>query len=328
MKVPVISVLVPIYNSSRYLTVCLDSLIRQTFADIEIICMDDGSTDNSLILAQTYAQKDSRIHVFSPATHQGIANIRNLLLEKASGEYIAFVDSDDIVAPDYLEVLYREAVQSNADIVRGLYYLLDTQTNKRQPCTEVYKEFLRKEPDARPISRLQAALDDTQVWLKLIRMEVIRANQIRFLPNSLAEDLSFEILLYQYADKIRFVLQYLYTYRVGNPLSISARKFLCACGTLENLIFASQELVRRQKAESTLYTRMVVLIFHAMRRLRKFTSLDEKKQAGKLCREGFLMITQRLSYISPIKRIQVYSICCLARLLPDQYLPYLASCIR
>lgn len=324
---PTISVLVPIYNSSQYLPACLDSLARQTFTDLEIICIDDCSTDNSLAIAQSYAAKDVRFQVFSQPIHQGIANIRNLLLEKGSAKYIAFVDADDIVSPKYLEVLYKVAIENNADIVRCLYHLWDIQTNQKTPCEKRYKGFLRKEPDCKPVNRLQAALDDTQVWLKLIRLDVIRANKIKFLSDTLAEDISFEILLYQYADGICFVPQHLYVYRTGNPHSLSVRKNLWAYGTLENLIFATQELVKRQKTDTALCSRIIKLIFHAIRRLRKFT-LPKGYSAGSLCREGFKTIENTLCFASCLMRVRASLLCWVARKISDKNLPWVAFWMR
>ena len=324
---PAISVLVPIYNSCQYLPACLDSLARQTFTDIEIICIDDCSTDNSLAIARSYAATDGRFQVFSQPIHQGIANIRNLLLEKASAEYIAFVDADDVVSPKYLEILYKEAVKQNADIVRCLYNLWNVQTNQQIPCEKCYKGFLRKEPDGKPINRLQAALDDTQVWLKLIRLDVIRKNQIKFLPNTLAEDISFEILLYQYAERICFLPQHLYVYRMGNPNSLSARKNLWAYGTLENLIFVAQELVKRQKTDAAMCSRIIKLLFHAMRRLRKFV-FPYGYAVGPLCRKGFSTIEKILCYVSCFMRFRAYLFCWVARRVSDKQLPWVAFWMR
>ena len=93
---PKISVIIPIYNSEKYLEECLDSILNQTLKDIEIICVDDGSTDNSLTILENYAQRDKRIQIFSQQNlHAGIA--RNHGLEKASGEYVHFMDSDDLL---------------------------------------------------------------------------------------------------------------------------------------------------------------------------------------------------------------------------------------
>ena len=111
-----ISIIVPVYNTEKYLGVCLDSLISQTYKDIEIICVDDGSTDNSLQILNDYAAKDSRIKILTQK-NQGPSVARNLGLEKAKGEYITFVDSDDWVSIDMCEKIYSKAIDTNADLV-------------------------------------------------------------------------------------------------------------------------------------------------------------------------------------------------------------------
>ena len=112
---PKISVIVPVYNEGKYLHRCLNSLIRQSLSDIEIICVDDGSTDNCGKLLDGYAEKESRIKVL----HQingGRANARNNALQTASGKYITFVNSDDFADRELLEKLYDASEKNNADI--------------------------------------------------------------------------------------------------------------------------------------------------------------------------------------------------------------------
>ena len=112
-----ISVLVPIYNVEKYLPECLDSLISQTLKDIEIICINDGSTDSSLQIIKRYAKKDSRIIVINKK-NSGYGDSMNQGLAKATGEYIAIVESDDYIDEDAWENLYKLAKKHNADIVR------------------------------------------------------------------------------------------------------------------------------------------------------------------------------------------------------------------
>lgn len=96
---PKISILVAVYNSSAYLPQCLDSLLGQTLHDIEVLCVDDASTDNSLAILRQYAERDTRVKVFALDKNHGIAFARNVALSNASGEFICFVDSDDWLAP-------------------------------------------------------------------------------------------------------------------------------------------------------------------------------------------------------------------------------------
>lgn len=113
---PEISVIIPVYNTARFLSACLDSVLDQTFADTEIICVDDGSTDDSLQILRRYEKRDGRVKVLTQRNaRQGAA--RNRGLEIAAGRYVMFVDSDDWLDNDALEILCRRAAADDADIV-------------------------------------------------------------------------------------------------------------------------------------------------------------------------------------------------------------------
>ena len=113
---PKISIIVPVYNVEKYLPQCLDSLINQTLKDIEIIAVNDGSTDGSLSVLKDYAKKDSRI-VIIDKENSGPGACRNIGIEKATGEFIQFVDSDDWIEPETCEVCYQKAIEHNVDMV-------------------------------------------------------------------------------------------------------------------------------------------------------------------------------------------------------------------
>lgn len=112
-----ISVLIPSHNVEKYIRKCLDSLINQTFEDMEIICIDDGSTDKTLKIINEYAQKDTRIKVYQNEENKGIAYTRNHLLKLAKGKYIYFLDSDDYIVLDALEKLYNLAEEKSLDLL-------------------------------------------------------------------------------------------------------------------------------------------------------------------------------------------------------------------
>ena len=116
---PKVSVIIPVYNVEKYLERCLDSVINQTLKDIEIICINDCSPDNSLEILKKYAKKDSRIQIVDLKENKGAAIARNEGLKIAQGEYIGFVDPDDYVELDFYEKLYNRAVETSADIVKG-----------------------------------------------------------------------------------------------------------------------------------------------------------------------------------------------------------------
>jgi|GEM_PF-91348 len=121
-----ITVIVPVYNVENYLNKCLDSLINQTYKNLEIIVINDGSTDNSGKICQEYAQKDNRI-IYIEKENGGQSEARNMGLDRMTGSYVTFVDSDDWVELDYVEVLYNKLIEYQADIAVGNYYLYNEQ---------------------------------------------------------------------------------------------------------------------------------------------------------------------------------------------------------
>ncbi len=126
MENELISIIVPIYNVENYLRQCLDSLINQTYKNLEIIVINDGSTDNSGVICQEYAQKDNRI-IYIEKENGGQSEARNMGLDRMTGSYVTFVDSDDWVEPNYIEVLYKKLLEYCADIAVGNYYSYDEQ---------------------------------------------------------------------------------------------------------------------------------------------------------------------------------------------------------
>ena len=125
-----ISVILPVYNTSKYLHACLSSLLNQTFHDFEIVAINDGSTDDSLSILQDFANKDSRIRIIDQK-NQGIGAARNLGIQLANGTYIAFIDSDDTLELRMLECLYKKAVEESLDIV-VCDYIEYEETSKKE----------------------------------------------------------------------------------------------------------------------------------------------------------------------------------------------------
>lgn len=115
---PLISVLVPVYNVEKYLPRCLDSVVTQTYANLEIILVDDGSTDDSGAICDAYAKEDCRVRVIH-TVNRGVAAARNRLLDEAKGEYIMFVDSDDYVNTEAIRVLYDRLVLDGSEMAVG-----------------------------------------------------------------------------------------------------------------------------------------------------------------------------------------------------------------
>lgn len=198
---PKISVIIPVYNVEKYLAECLTSVVNQTFKDIEIICVNDGSTDNSPKILEEFAQKDSRIKIINQE-NQGMSCARNAGLAVATGEYITFVDSDDYISTD----LY-------ADMQKYLPAELICFNAKIFPMSEKYRALQNyiqcKFEGEQPISEKIIKQTNIHIWNKIFKTSVIRENNIKF-PDGL------------YFEDFPFMFEYLY--------SINTAKFVTGKG--------------------------------------------------------------------------------------------------
>ena len=122
MEAPIISIIVPVYNTSSYLDKCLESLVNQTFNNIEIICINDASTDNSLSILQKWSRKDRRVKIIDSPINRKIGAARNLGIKAATGKYLGFVDSDDYVSSDFFKSLI-ELSDNDIDVVTANLYM-------------------------------------------------------------------------------------------------------------------------------------------------------------------------------------------------------------
>lgn len=204
---PKVSVIVPVYNMEKYLNECIDSLINQTLQDIEIICVDDGSKDNSLQILNEYARKDNRIKVIHKE-NGGVSSTKNAGIEAATGKYITFVDSDDWINLDGLEVLYNAAVENNADIVCGGWTNFPHNGCGRKDCcpkNKVYHDWFEAKCKRESIIACN----------KLYRRALVIESGIRFNCNiTYAEDECFNLGIYPLAKTIVGVSNIYYNYRV------------------------------------------------------------------------------------------------------------------
>lgn len=115
-----VSIIIPAYNTYDYLGRCLNSAVKQTLDDFEVICINDGSKDDCIGIMRSYAEVYKNVIVIDLPTNKGVANARNLGIAKAKGEYIGFIDSDDYVDPDYFKTLYEHSIGKDYDVIRGI----------------------------------------------------------------------------------------------------------------------------------------------------------------------------------------------------------------
>lgn len=183
----------------KYLPKCLESLIKQTLKDIEIICVNDGSMDNSLAILKEFASKDSRIRIIDNQ-HQGVAKNRNTGIEQSTGEYIGFVDSDDYIDLDFFEKLYNSATKSNSDI--AIASIL-----KHKNFFNIYNAKYTKEETAITIQDKIKLCEDKKhfffyAWNKIYHSGFIKENNIKFSEGQIYEDVMFAIKALYYSNKI------------------------------------------------------------------------------------------------------------------------------
>ena len=200
-----VSVIIPIFNACRYIRPALDSIISQTLTDIEIICVDDGSTDTSLDMIKIYQKLDSRIRIITK-TNGGPALARNNGLARARGEYVAFLDADDFYEIDMLEKLYSRAKVDNLDIVIGNYDIYNNKKARFQQSVEsdfgmIYKGGAVSSKNEYPDYILQSTTG--AAWNKIFKRSFIESMGIIFLPDAMVfEDVYFTVAALSFAEKV------------------------------------------------------------------------------------------------------------------------------
>lgn len=210
-----VSIVVPVYNVEEYLRACLESLIGQTLKDIEIICVNDGSTDDSLNILKEYVDKDSRIVIINQQ-NQGISVARNNALKIAKGEYIGFVDSDDWVDLNFFEKLYNEAVKNDCDIAAG-----GIAWNKNDGELDFVdisfknSKIYTKTPDKYKITKVAKT---AHVWNKIYKKELLDKLKLDFEPDRYYEDMMFSHRVLHESGRLVTAPGVFYHYRL-NPLS-------------------------------------------------------------------------------------------------------------
>jgi glycosyltransferase involved in cell wall biosynthesis/MoaA/NifB/PqqE/SkfB family radical SAM enzyme len=175
---PKVSVIVPVYNSELYLHRCIASLIFQTLRDIEIICINDGSTDNSPAILEEFAQKDSRVVIINQQ-NEGCANARNKGLAAAKAPYIGFVDSDDFIAPEMYETLYNAMIQNDIDLVCCGSYLTAMPLTPEWIINDQIKTYEIR-CDGKTSSKEVFFSHNHALWNKLFKKELIEKHRISF----------------------------------------------------------------------------------------------------------------------------------------------------
>lgn len=270
MNQPLVSIILPVYNAQNHLARCVGSICAQTYQNIEIIILNDGSKDQSLPVCEEFRQKDPRILLVDKA-NSGVSDTRNLGLKLASGKYVEFVDSDDYLDPDFTERLVSAAEENEADFVIAPYKMvIPAGASKPEQVLDKIQDELgvmsvARPPEVREYGFLPAGVYDKDtfalrlmdkpasyfysvLWNKLYRRDILTGNDIQFVSEMRwAEDLVFNLRYIQYAERFVAIDKPGYYY-VQNPQSI--------CHTQINAATIVQNKLQVFRYYKDLYTRL------------------------------------------------------------------------
>ena len=270
MNQPLVSIILPVYNAQSHLARCVGSICAQTYRNIEIIILNDGSKDQSLPVCEEFRQKDPRILLVDKA-NSGVSDTRNLGLKLASGKYVEFVDSDDYLDPDFTERLVAAAEENEADFVIAPYKMVIPAgaSKPEQVLNKIQDELgvmsVARPPEVREYGFLPAGVYDKDtfalrlmdkpasyfysvLWNKLYRRDILTGNDIQFVSEMRwAEDLVFNLRYIQYAERFVAIDKPGYYY-VQNPQSI--------CHTQINAATIVQNKLQVFRYYKDLYTRL------------------------------------------------------------------------
>lgn len=213
-----ISVIIPVYNDEEYLHVCINSVINQTYSDLEIICVDDDSSDSSYDILQYFAKKDDRIKVLKNEHNKGLGYNRNRGMEVATGKYVSFLDSDDWISPDTFEVLIEKAEKENLDVLiyKSIVFYEDTQNFgfERYYDMEFMDKWESKVFNHWDLDKTKLFSIPVAAWNKLYLKSFLDENDIRF-PNEnlIHEDNPFYCKMITSAERISILNKYFHNRR-------------------------------------------------------------------------------------------------------------------
>ena len=213
-----VSIVVPIYNNEAYLVKCLDSIIRQTLKEIEIICVDDGSTDSSVSILKSYRESDPRVKVIT-RENSGYGKTMNVGMEAATGEYIGIVESDDYIDRDMFAALYRTARKTRADIVKSDYYEFGDKIGEKYIMTPTYRGAYGKILSAYTNEEIYHFRMNT--WTGIYRRDFLKYHGIKHneTPGASYQDNGFWFKTITLSERTVFMKGAFYHYRQDNPSS-------------------------------------------------------------------------------------------------------------
>lgn len=267
---PLISVIVPVYNAESFLHICVESILKQTFDDFELILIDDGSKDMSLKVMQELSEKDNRMHVYHHENH-GAGYTRNRGIQLASGKYITFIDSDDYVDIDYLDT-FKKSIGDNDVLISG--YNKVSMDEHKLLFTSIPKDCMWTE------------FKYVSTCAKMYSLDFLKANNIKYAPLKIGEDVYFNLSMNSITNKIIIIPYAGYNYCL-NQNSVTQNQ-----STLnrDNKILDLLNRIYNNLALTEKYSNKMVQYFYlktVVQFLLMQVNVCDKKTYLDLCKEGF-----------------------------------------
>lgn len=276
-----ISIIIPVYNSEKYLTECLDSLLNQSLKKIEIICIDDSSTDNSYSILLDYKNKDKRIRVFNQE-HSNAGDARNIGIKKAKGKYLLFLDSDDFFEENLCQTAYYYADYSDADILLfgGYKYNDKTKIKDKLPgLLNIEYTPLNRIFSPAEVREHLYHLTSSAPWSKLFKKSFIVKNKILFQSLTNANDVYFTRISMTLAKKIFAVNEPLVYYRVNHGDSSQTTKHKDPLAFIRAYLKVKKTLEEKNLYNNYYQTYMNVLITEIVY---NYTSTKTEEAKGRI----------------------------------------------
>lgn len=217
---PKISIIIPIYNVEKYIKQCLESIISQTLKDIEILCIDDCGTDSSIKIVESFVKKDNRIKVIRLDKNKLPGAARNIGIKSSSGEYVSFIDPDDYIKPNLLEIAYAKLEELQLD---SIWFNVKIFDDKKKKFTKD-NYFLETSNGILNINSKNINKFPINCWNKIYRTSIIKKNNIMFSENILFEDLEFYYKFFTQSKETYFINKHLYIYRLRPNSILSSKK--------------------------------------------------------------------------------------------------------
>ncbi|MCV9884803.1 glycosyltransferase family 2 protein [Metabacillus halosaccharovorans] len=293
--VPKVSVIVPVYNCENYISACIESILNQTYARIEIIIVNDGSIDNSEQFIMEYKEKDNRI-IYLFQENSGPSEARNKGILTSTGDYLVFIDSDDTVDKEYIELLLNETIRLDADLIccgykdyskYGIKYHTDFNTSENVP----FYTFI------------EMVCNGTGgvLWGKIFRKEIIIKNNIKMDKNIfMSEDLVFVLQYVSHCKVFSAIQEYLYNYNRLNQGSISSN---ISKSYINNNIMVCEyleEIFRSVKLNEHISEKIIV------KRIQDFVLNIVEQQSNNVKKIGIKKVLQNVKEILSIPYIMKY----------------------